>query len=85
MLFGDSWEMKILMRISTYLGPRGGHFSPARPSLFLGRVLGRKFRPPGRARPAQFFWLWAGFWQAKNDFLVYFLVRPVLARKNPLI
>ena len=50
----------------------------------MGRVLGRNFRPAGRAGPGPvFLCLWTGFGQAKNDFLVYFLAQPVLARKSP--
>ena len=63
---------------------RGDHFGPAREAdPLFGRVLGRMFRPAGRA--GHIFLLWAGFGQAKNNFLVYFLARPVLARKSPLI
>ena len=48
----------------------------ARPGTFLGRVLGRIFGPDP---------IFLGFGQAKNNFLVYFLAWPVLARKSPLI
>ena len=49
----------------------------------FGPGFGQNFSARGPTR-SFFFCLWAGFGQAKNDFLVYFLARPVLARKSPL-
>ena len=54
----------------------------ARPA-FWAEFFGPRARP-GPTR-SYFFLLWAGFGQAKNNFLVYFLSRSVLARKSPLI
>ena len=53
---------------------------PAGSARFWGRFWADFFRPQAGLDRIFF-----GFGQAKNDFLVYFLAQPVLARKSPLI
>ena len=53
------------------LFPRAYHSRPD-----FGPGYGQDFSTRGRAW-LEFFWLWADFGQAKNDFLIYFLARKI--------